>query len=433
MTTVVRAELPATRRAVIERVRALRPELAVDGPGIDADGADPTRNMALLGSAGLHRLNVPTEFGGLWDGGPYGGWREFMETIVEVSAADGSTGQCWATTGLVAREIYASELAGETKRLLAGEIMHEGRRFVASNAETGGAGRVLGRRVAGGLVVSGTKTFNTNSGGGGRDLACVSFALLDGDAAVADGVADGVAAAPRHHALIRLDDPALALAHDWDNMGQRGTCSQTITYRDVVVPDGRHFAAKPVDPYFLCAAMLLHGALLQGIGEGALAAAVGYLRELNRPSMPKFGTAAADPLMHRQLGEMSSELAAARALLLSVSAELESTTAGLESVVEGLAVPAAGVESPAGGVSADEMGVRGFRAKIASTRAGLDVSARIHDLTGARGTANRYRLDRFWRNARTFGSHDSIDAKNALVGAYELAGALPPIADYFRV
>ncbi|HWN32139.1 MAG TPA: acyl-CoA dehydrogenase family protein [Pseudonocardia sp.] len=404
MTTAARTELPATRRHVVERARALRPELAVDGPGIDADGADPTRNMALLGVAGLHRLNVPTEFGGLWDGGPYGGWRELMEAIVEVSAADGSTGQCWATTGLVAREIYASELPGETKRLLADEIMHENRRFVASNAETGGTGRVVGRRVSGGLVVSGTKTFNTNSGGGGRDLACVSFALLDGGAAGGD--------APRHHALVRLDDPALGLAHDWDNMGQRGTCSQTIDYRDVFVPDGWHFATRPVDPYFLCAAMLLHGALLQGIGEGALASAVGYLRELNRPSMPKFGTAAADPLMHRQLGEMSSELAAARALLLAVSAELE---------------------SPAGGVSADEMGVRGFRAKIASTRAGLDVSSRIHDLTGARSTANRYRFDRFWRNARTFGSHDSIDAKNALVGAYELAGALPPIADYFRV
>jgi len=403
MTTLERADLPATRRAVVERARALRPRLAADGPGIDADGADPTRNMALLGAAGLHRLSVPTEFGGLWDGGPYGGWRELMETIVEVAAADGSTGQCWATTGLVAREIYASELADGTKRLLADEIMHEGRRFVASNAETGGTGRVLGRRVAGGLVVSGTKTFNTNSGGGGRDLACVSFALLDGSA--------DVAAAPRHHALVRLDDPALELAHDWDNMGQRGTCSQTITYRDVFVPDGWHFAAHPVDPHFLCAAMLLHGALLQGIGEGALAEAVGYLRELNRPSMPKFGTAAADPLMHRQLGEMSSELAAARALLLAVSAELE---------------------SPAAGVSADEMGVRGFRAKIASTRAGLDVSSRIHDLTGARSTANRYRFDRYWRNARTFGSHDSIDAKNALVGAYELAGTLPPIADYFR-
>jgi alkylation response protein AidB-like acyl-CoA dehydrogenase len=54
--------------------------------------------MRLLGDAGLHRINVPTEFGGLWDGGLYGGWREVMEAGTEIAAADGSTGQCWATT-----------------------------------------------------------------------------------------------------------------------------------------------------------------------------------------------------------------------------------------------------------------------------------------------------------------------------------------------
>lgn len=394
-------DLPANRTAVVERAKQLRPELAADGPRIDAESSDPTHNMEVLGAAGLHRINVPVEFGGLWDGGPYGGWRELIEASIEIAAADGSTAQCWGTTTLVAREIYASDLAVETKQLLADEIMHEGRRFVASNAETGGPGRVVGRHVPGGLVVSGTKTFNTNSGGGGRDIACVSFGLLGPD--------EDVAGAPRHHALIRLDDPALDLRHDWDNMGQRGTCSQTIAYNDVFVPDGWHFPTHAADPYFLCAAMLLHAALLQGIGEGALEAALGYLREVNRPSMPTFGTALDDPLMHRQLGEMSSELAAARALLLAVSGELE--------------------DPP---VDRDEMGVRGFRAKVASTRAGLDVSSRIHDLTGARSTSNRYRFDRFWRNARTFGSHDSIDAKNALIGKFELTGVFPPISDYFR-
>ncbi|GAA5155338.1 acyl-CoA dehydrogenase family protein [Amycolatopsis dongchuanensis] len=385
--------LPQTREEVVARARALRPQLAKDSPRIDAEGADPTENLRLLGEAALQRINVPTEFGGLWDGGPYGGWREVIETMVEISAADGSTGQCWSTTVLVARELFASGLPAETKQQLAGELIHEGRRLVASNAETGGTGRVLGRRVPGGLVVNGTKTFNTNSGGGGRDLACVSFDL------------DGA----RHQALVRLDDPALELRHDWDNMGQRGTYSQTIAYRDVFVPDGWHFASHQPDPYFLCAAMLLHGALLQGIGEGAFEATTAYLRELNRASMPKFGTALEDPLMHRQLGEMSSELAAARALLLTVAAELEAPP-----------------------VDAGEMGVRGFRAKVASTMAGVGVSARVHDLTGARSTSNRYRFDRFWRNARTFASHDSIDAKNALIGAYELSGRFPSISDYFR-
>lgn len=360
--------------------------------------------MQLLGRAGLHRLNVPVEFGGLWEGPTWSGWRHVVEVATEISAADGSTGQCWGTTAMVARELFsAPDLPRDTKAVLAGEILNEGRRFVASNAETGGTGRVVGRRVPGGLVVTGTKTFNTNSGGGGQDVACVSFALPGADGRIET--------APRHHALVRLDDPALTLHHDWDNMGQRGTCSQTITYRDVFVPDGWHFASHQADPAFVGAVMLLHAALLQGIGEGALDAAVDHVRELDRPSMPMFGTASADPLMHRLVGEMSVELAASRALMLAVAARLDAPG-----------------PRPAG----DEPAVAGVRAKVASTRAGLSVTSRIHDLTGARSTAGKYRLDRFWRNARTFGSHDSLDAKDALIGATVLTGRLPNLRDYIK-
>jgi alkylation response protein AidB-like acyl-CoA dehydrogenase len=71
-----------------------------------------------------------------------------------------------------------------------------------------------------------------------------------------------------------------------------------------------------------------------------------------------------------------------------------------------------------------------LKVKVACTRSALEVSSRLHDLTGARSTSNVYRLDRFWRNARTFASHDSIDAKNALAGAYELTGVLPDASQY---
>ncbi|QTI87247.1 acyl-CoA dehydrogenase family protein [Streptomyces sp. AgN23] len=397
--------LPTSRQEVVDRARALRLVLAEDAIAIDAEGQDPTRNMRLIGEAGLHRINVPVEFGGLWDGPSFGAWRQVIETLAELSAADGSTGQCWVSTALVSREIFTSEgLARDTKEQLADELLQESRRFVASNAETGGTGRVVGRRVPGGLIVSGVKTFNTNSGGGGRDISCVSFALLGDD--------EQLETATRHHALIRLDDPALEAHHNWDNMGQRGTYSQTITYRDVFVPDGWHFPAHLADPYFFCAAMLLHAGLLQGIGEGALEAAVAFVRQLNRPSMPKFGTASNDPLMHRQLGELSTELAASRALMIAVADQLE---------------------APGLSAKPEEMAIRGFRSKVASTRAGLDVTSRIHDLTGARSTSNTYRLDRFWRNARTFGSHDSVDAKNAFIGAFELDGTLPSVPDYIRI
>ncbi|MFD0662635.1 hypothetical protein [Thermocatellispora tengchongensis] len=62
--------LPATPQEVVERARMLRPVLAEDGPEIDATGCDPARNMRLLGEAGLHAINVPVEYGGLWDGPP---------------------------------------------------------------------------------------------------------------------------------------------------------------------------------------------------------------------------------------------------------------------------------------------------------------------------------------------------------------------------
>ena len=35
---------------------------------------------------------------------------------------------------------------------------------------------------------------------------------------------------------MRLDDPGVRKHGDWDNMGQRGTCSQTITYDNIFVP-----------------------------------------------------------------------------------------------------------------------------------------------------------------------------------------------------
>lgn len=57
----------------------------------------------------------------------------------------------------------------------------------------------------------------------------------------------------------------------------------------------------------------------------------------------------------------------------------------------------------------------------------------MHEVTGARSTSNAYRLDRFWRNARTFASHDPIDAKNVYVGMFEVTGELPPLSTLFRI
>ena len=102
----VAGALPTSRDEVVRRAKELRPILAEAGPSIDAAGSDPTDNMRLLGEAGLHALNVPAALGGLWDGPSFGGWRHTIETLAEISAGDGSTGQCWLSGALVAREIF---------------------------------------------------------------------------------------------------------------------------------------------------------------------------------------------------------------------------------------------------------------------------------------------------------------------------------------
>ncbi|MGH7750880.1 MAG: acyl-CoA dehydrogenase family protein, partial [Candidatus Dormibacteria bacterium] len=256
-------------RSLIEALRSLRPQLAKIGAAADRDNADPAENFTLLGQAGAARLLLPRDHGGIWDGSSmFGGWGTFIRAAIEVAAGDGPTGQNWITSGLVCREIFDphADLPDETRRQVADRVLNEGLRLVASNAETGVAQKAAARTVPGGVVLSGSKSFNTNSGG--RGMANVGCPL------------DGVPG--RHHLLVDLTHPDVELHDDWDNMGQRGTDSQTITYHDVFVPDGWHYPAGPPSPLLFGAIMLLHGALEQGIGEGALDAAVEYVRTLNR-------------------------------------------------------------------------------------------------------------------------------------------------------
>jgi alkylation response protein AidB-like acyl-CoA dehydrogenase len=385
---------------LVRSLRPLRPALAANGLANDRGGADSAENLALLAEAGAARLMVPAQYGGLWEGGePFGGWGALIRAQTEISAGDGPTGQNWGTSALVAREIFneTSGLPDETRMKIARRLLDEGLRLVASNAETGTSGKVVARPVTGGLVLNGTKSFNTNSGG--RGFANVGCILEGGPGG-------------RHHVLVDLTHPDVELHHDWDNMGQRGTYSQTITYHDVFVQDGWHYAAHAPSPAFFAAVMLLHASLMQGIGDGALDAGVAHVKTLKRGYLPQYATAADDPLILRRVGALSSRLAASRALLFA-------TADAVEGAHEGTDIAAITVDA--------------FRAKVASVEAALETAGMVHELTGARSTASAFGLDRFWRNARTFATHDPTDAKNVYIGSYELTGELPPVASFIRV
>src|ERR1700727_861433 len=198
------AETTADALAQVRSIRSLRPALAANGQQDDRNNCDSTGNMALLADAGANRLMVPAEYGGLWEGSLFGGWGALIRAQTEIGAGDGPTCQNWGTTALVSREIFDPHngLPDETRQEGARRLLHEGLRMVASNAETGVGQPVVATPAPGGIVLNGTKSFNTNSGG--RGLANVGCLREDSPG--------------RYHALVEITDPNVEFHDDWDNM-----------------------------------------------------------------------------------------------------------------------------------------------------------------------------------------------------------------------
>lgn len=236
-------------------------------------------------------------------------------------------------------------------------------------------------------MITGTKPFN--SGSDGARYAGVLHALED---------TPGM-----HFGLVRLDDPGVKLHHDWDNMGMRATASQTITYQDIFVPDGWHYHLSQFPPSFFPFIFLAHAAVMLGIGQGSFDALREYLHDVNRSITPGWQTGATDPLVRLRVGDFSTHLAAAQALLRQTSQRVEQMD-----------------EDP----DPQSLLADVLRTKAACVDAALKTTSELFELTGTRSTANRYRLDRFWRDARTFSLHDSTDAKRIMIGSYEITDEL---------
>ncbi|MBO0791481.1 MAG: hypothetical protein J2P36_11100 [Ktedonobacteraceae bacterium] len=377
-------------RGLVLRSAELRQEFARTAAEVDARGVDPADNLRRLWETGLNGISVPRAYGGLSDGTMGFGFEALTETVINVSAGEGSTGQIYFTQALVARELLHPQvtLPETTRQQLAHEILQENVRFVSSNAEAGTSGRVTSRQVDGGIVLNGTKTFNTASGG--ARYALVGH-LLEGMAGM-------------HMALVRLDDRAVKQHHDWDNMGQRATESQTITYEEVFVPDGWHFHMPPlVGSLLIPLAFSMHGAMLLGIGRGAFDEMLAYVRKSQRTIFPSSKSSDEDPLMRLRVGDLSVTLAAAHALQREVARQAEDVEEGMDIT---------------------ELLIHASRAKVASIEAALKVTNEMYELTGARSTASTYRFDRFWRDARTFSVQTPIDLRRLAVGVHELQGQM---------
>jgi len=385
----------ASTRALFDKAEQLAAEFAKTAVERDKAGGTAKAERDRLRESGLLNLIIPAEYGG------YGlDWHDTLRIVRIISAADSSLGHLFGFQHLL--------LA--TVRLFGDQWPHYYRETVRHRWFWGNALNPLDTRariVADGRhwLLHGTKSFC--SGATDADQLVVSALSDQGDKLVVS--------------VVPPDRDGIRINSDWDNMGQRQTDSGTVEFREVRVYD--HEILRNPGPLgsvyaslrSLIAQLVLTNIYL-GIAEGALAEARAYTRSQSRAwFLSGVESPTRDPYVLQKYGEFWVELNAA-ALATDHAAHL---------------LDAAWLRE--NDLSAEERADTALAtatAKVLATRAGLDVTQRLFEVTGARATTSAAGFDRFWRNLRTHSLHDPVDYKLFDLGEWVL-NERPPIPSFY--
>lgn len=400
-------ELNREEQSLLSKVRLLCKEhVAKNAARVDKEGRFPEESIEILRREGLLALGVPQEQGGLASRVGLTADLPLLNRIyLEIAKACSSTSQVLFIHTVAAKTIF--EFGGEQlKRLMQKEIIEKGTYVTAASSEPGRTVadyRTAARPVDGGYTLHGTKHFCTGHEGA-RYLKIA--AVIEGASTLEKGLL---------RCVVPIDQPGIILHHDWDAMGQRGTSSGTITLEGVFVPQSHVLAREePTSLYKLFTAPVYQtafSAIYVGIAEAALEAALGYIRTETRP-WPTAGAdkAVDDPLIQWNIGDLVVQLEAAKLLLMRASNMV--------------------MESERGRAPRGQVSIMVAQAKVASTRAALEITNRMFQLCGARSSYSRYGFDRYWRNARTLTLHDPVDQKLREIGKFAVTGEDPLVWFY---
>lgn len=386
----LRAKIHALKEGICSR--------AVEG---DVSGAHPTEDMALMRDAGLFGLEAPTKFGGMGVNSAVAN-----DVFRELAIWNSSSAHILFVHSVNLKSIPFLGSEAQIERYMH-EAVHEGKRFGVASSEHGTHimdWNCVVEPVDGGYLLKGTKHFC--SGSGGSDYIMV-FAVVEGAPSLAEGIVI---------LMVPTNQEGVQQNLDWDNMGQRQTDSQSITFNKVFVPTedvlGEPGTIMSIHPhmwalYYQSAFCALHA----GMAEGALEAAVDYVRTKTRPWTPTgIASAAEDPYILRTVGHMKTQVSAMRTLINRANEAVVLVENGL--------------------IDRGEGAVRIAEAKAFSTEVSLDVTSEMFKVCGARASGNQYRMDRYWRNIRTMSLHDPVEWKLHEIGNYAVTQT-PPNPTFF--
>ncbi|MFC0042326.1 SfnB family sulfur acquisition oxidoreductase [Actinomadura rayongensis] len=393
------AHLIRTAGEAVEVARKLAAAFAPGAGARDAERRAPAAELAELSESGLLGIAVPARFGGAEADAP-----TLAEVFRTLAAADASLAQIPQSHFVFLDALRRLGTEEQQARYFAAALA--GERFANAQSERGGRtaadDATTLRPVPGGYVLDGEKFYST--GALFADWLVVRAVLTDAPPPPGGGPARGLA-------YIRRGTPGVTVEDDWDGMGQRTTASGTVRLASVRVD------ADQVVPYtplfdgpttYGARAQLLHAAIDAGIARGALDAAAVAVAKARPWFESGADTAAEDPLVVQQAGEIEIIVRGAEALLREAA----------------LAIDAAEPEPTAD--AAARASVATAVAKVAAARAAVDASSALFELGGTRSAAASLNLSRHWRDARTHTLHDPGRWKVQHVGRWLLSRTPPP-------
>lgn len=374
--------------AVAER---LAQDFAPGASRRDRDRVLPWDELDAFSASGLWGITVPREHGGAGVSAV-----TLARVIAIIGAADGSLAQIPQNHFYALEVLRSGGSPGQRARFDA--LALAGQRFGNALAEIGA--RDFRRRTR--LSARDGRLFVT-----GRKFYCTGAIFADWipTLVVDDEDRQQIVFIPREAEGVQITD-------DWDGFGQRTTGSGSVAFDRVavqpewVVPFQASFERPTaIGPL----AQIMHAAIDLGIGKGAFAATLPFVRDRARPWVDAHvDRAADDPLLVASLGDVAVRLRAAEALL---------DRAG-HAVDEAIADPTEFTVAQA------SLAVAAARAL--TTTAGLLAASKLFELTGTSATLAEDNLDRHWRNVRTHSLHDPVRWKYHAVGNHSLNGINPP-------
>ncbi|MFI6510317.1 acyl-CoA dehydrogenase family protein [Streptosporangium sp. NPDC050855] len=374
------------------------PALAERAGRHDRDNTFPADDYNDLRDAGLLRLTVPEELGGL--GAGQAEMLLVLERLASAGAATalsyamhvaplGSWALTWRRTGAPPLA-QVLQLAGQDRLILAAIASEVGTSNLFLDAKT------TATRTEGGYRVSGRKNFATNS----------AVATMWATTARYEDPDNG----PR--LLILLVDPSVpgvSIEQTWDTLGMRATQSNDVVFDDLFVPEHAvvqsipvgHFDAQVLET-IICWTAPSFGAVYTGIAAGALEWSIGQVRRRGL---------AGDPRIQDAIADVEIMLEVNRSVLQRHAAEVSSGRLMEQlTVQEGLG--------------------RCALVKNVCTNNAAAVMTRLVDVVGGGAYMRGQPFERMWRDVQA-GLIMPINNRvgKELIGASSLDVAVAPVAD----